>query len=307
MGVLASVVQTMGKGALRLAFKGNQHSPELLIIGGVVCGIAAIATTVKATFKMDEILTEANEKAEEFKEFHEENPDKYTDQDYAEDRATLRKNTVGRGIVAYAAPAVLFVCSMTCFLVSAKILHDRNLALAATLKCTEGAFTEYRKRVIADHGEEADFKYRYGDIPGESNKSVMHDIDGKPMNVETTVINPPERLDVYSKFFDETSSFYRNDAERNLSFLLLRQNYLNDLLDIQGYVFLNDAYKELGLPPTKAGQVKGWLRGKGPIDFGLLDPKSKDARLFVNGYDPRILVRFNVNEGTIYQYIGSEY
>ena len=66
-------------------------------------------------------------------------------------------------------------------------------------------------------------------------------------------------------------------------------------------MFLNDVYKMLGIPATKAGQIVGWIYDeKNPIgdnfvDFGLYDMNKPVVRDFVNGYERTILLDFNVD------------
>lgn len=102
----------------------------------------------------------------------------------------------------------------------------------------------------------------------------------------------------YARFFDETCAPWEKDPEYNVCFLNQQQNFANDLLRRQGYLFLNDVYDMLGIARTKAGQVVGWVYdeknpiGDNYVDFGLYD--LRNAR-FVNGYEKSILLDFNVD------------
>lgn len=53
------------------------------------------------------------------------------------------------------------------------------------------------------------------------------------------------------------------DPDINAMFLRTVQNYLNDKLKIQGHVFLNEVFDELGLTRTSQGQLVGWLFSNG--------------------------------------------
>lgn len=58
----------------------------------------------------------------------------------------------------------------------------------------------------------------------------------------------------------------------NYMFLKHCQLYFNDVLQVQGYVFLNEVLNELGLKKTKIGHYYGWLKNNSTyIDFGLTD------------------------------------
>jgi hypothetical protein len=108
----------------------------------------------------------------------------------------------------------------------------------------------------------------------------------------------------YARFFDESSVQWRSDYTHNTFFLKTQQNYANDLLKIQGHVFLNEVYDLLGLPRSSAGALVGWVYegddiGDNYIDFGIFAPENVDA---LNGYVPRFLLDFNV-DGVIYDAI----
>ena len=82
-------------------------------------------------------------------------------------------------------------------------------------------------------------------------------------------------------------------------FLKSEQNYANDRLKATGRLFLNEVYRRLGIPETKAGQVVGWVYDPNNedvdnfVDFGIYDVNRETVRDFVNGYEPTILLDFN--------------
>ena len=116
----------------------------------------------------------------------------------------------------------------------------------------------------------------------------------------------PNRHSEYARFFDDGCTGWTKDAEYNKSFLQKVQNYCNQKLQAQGYLYLNDVYHELGIPKTKAGQVVGWIYdeknpvGDNFVDFGIFDVYNEKARDFVNGYERTILLDFNV-DGNIWE------
>ena len=71
-----------------------------------------------------------------------------------------------------------------------------------------------------------------------------------------------EILSKYSKRFDDSCISWARDPEL--------QDYANDLLQRSGYLFLNRVFELLGIAPTKAGQIVGWIYAPGKmIDFGI--------------------------------------
>jgi hypothetical protein len=59
--------------------------------------------------------------------------------------------------------------------------------------------------------------------------------------------------------FNEESTHWSQDPDINALFITTVLNYLADTLKAQGYVFLNEVLRELGLPRTSQGQLIGWL------------------------------------------------
>ena len=62
----------------------------------------------------------------------------------------------------------------------------------------------------------------------------------------------------------------------------------------------------LDIPRTKAGQIVGWVYdpehpvGDNFVDFRIYETNKESNRRFVNGYEPTILLDFNV-DGNILQ------
>jgi hypothetical protein len=92
----------------------------------------------------------------------------------------------------------------------------------------------------------------------------------------------------------------------NATFIRIQQQWANDMLMGTGYIFLNEVYKMLGLEPTPAGQLVGWVKGNGDdyIDFGILDDPYEGMR-FVSGDEASVLLDFNV-DGVVWDLIGSD-
>ena len=101
---------------------------------------------------------------------------------------------------------------------------------------------------------------------------------------------------MYSVVFDEGNRNWRPTWGHNQMFLRSQEQYANDLLSRDGYVYLNDVYRMLGFERTKAGQVVGWVKGNGDdyISFGILD-NGYESTLFVNGDERSVWLDFNVD------------
>lgn len=63
----------------------------------------------------------------------------------------------------------------------------------------------------------------------------------------------------YQKVFDESCFEWSRDRQYNIMFLRQQERYMNDLLQVRGYLFLNEIYRALGVSETITGQVCGWI------------------------------------------------
>ena len=285
--------------------KVEKHSPEILMGVGVVGVVTAGVMACRATMKLNDILDEAVETREKIKEVAE-NPqyeDRYSDEDAKKD---LTVNYVQTGVKVaklYAPSVVVGTASIACLVGSHGILRKRNAALSAAYVTVDKAFKEYKQRVIDRVGEEVEKEIRYG-IKAEEVVETFTDEEGNETTVTEKVnaMNPNLYSD-YARFFDAGSVCWQNDPEYNLMFLKAQQQYANDLLRSRGRLFLNEVYEMLGLETSKAGQIVGWVydyTGENPngdnyVDFGIYDMSKERVRAFVNGYEPNILLDFNVD------------
>lgn len=106
-----------------------------------------------------------------------------------------------------------------------------------------------------------------------------------------------EKLNKYSKRFDDTCICWTKDPELNIYFLKNRQDYVNDLLQCNGYLFLNRVYDILGIAPTKAGQVVGWIYAPGKmIDFGISKEDGTSNYILNFNVDGEILDKTNMED-----------
>ena len=116
---------------------------------------------------------------------------------------------------------------------------------------------------------------------------------------ETEKDNSLKDISEYARFFDVDCRRWTNDPEKNMFFIKQVQEYANVRLQNEGYLFLNDVYDMLGLPRTRAGQCVGWVYdeknpiGDNYIDFGIY--KFDKNKEFINGYEPVVLLDFNID------------
>lgn len=281
--------------------KLQKNSPELLVGAGIVGIIGATVLACKATTKASAIFEEHKTEMEIIKKVNADEDLKadhdYDEKEYRKDLAIRYTKTSVELIKLYAPSFILGTLSIGMVLKSHDILKKRNIAMGAAYTILNENFGKYKERVKEHLGDEAEKNLRYN-LKKEKTERVETDEDGEEKKVEETVdIIDETTVGEYAKFFDEYNENWTKDPEHNLFFLKAQERYANDLLQSKGILFLNEVYKMLGIPETKAGQVVGWVKdseiGDGYVDFGIYNVHRKSNREFVNGYERSVLLDFN--------------
>ena len=281
----------------------EKHSPEILAGVGVVGVVASTVMACKATMKLNDILEESKETRDKIKEV-ESNPrykEEYSHEDAKKDLTINYTQTAMKIAKLYAPAVILGSASLGCLLASNDILRKRNAALSAAYMTVDKSFKEYRQRVVDRFGEEVEKEIRYNIKAEEITSTVVAEDGSETTITETVKTMDPNLYSDYAKFFDEASPYWQKDPEYNFMFLKSQQQYANDLLKARGRLFLNEVYEMLGIDKTKAGQIVGWVYnpenpiGDNFVDFGIFDMSKERVRAFVNGYEPNILLDFNVD------------
>ena len=287
----------------RVGLSLRKHSPEILAVVGAVGAVAGAVMACRATTKISGILDEAKDTVKTIHECQEkpEMEEKYSEEDARKDLAITYAKAGKELAKLYAPSVILGVLSLGCLLTSNRILRKRNVALAAAYTAVDRGFKEYRARVAERFGEEAEFQLRHNIKAKEIVETVIGE-DGKEKEVKKTVnVMDPPMPSEFARFFNESCGSWSKEAEYNLMFLRAEQNYANDRLRARGYLFLNEVYDRLGIPPPKAGQIVGWVYdpdspdGDSYVDFGIYDVYNERSQDFVNGYERNILLDFNVD------------
>ena len=290
----------------------KKHSPEILVVAGVVGTATSTVMACKATTKVNDVLADskeeldkihvAGERLEKGEELICADGSHYTEENHKKDLAIVYTKSAIKVAKLYAPSVILGALSITAILSSNNILRKRNVALAAAYTAVDKSFKEYRGRVVERFGKELDHELRYNIKAKEFEETVVDEKTGKEKKVKKTVeVSELDQYSDYAKFFDEGCAGWSKDPEKNLFFLRRQQDYANEVFKAKGHLFLNDVYDMLGIPRTKAGQIVGWIYdeknpiGDNFIDFGIYDTHKEANRSFVNGYERTILLDFNVD------------
>lgn len=305
-----SLIRTTNKIGLIL----KKNSPKILMGVGIAGSVVSTVLACKATLKVKDILDEKNETVEQIHNCVEDDTVDYNEEDKKKDLTILYAQTGVKLAKLYLPSIALGALSIASIVSGYKILNKRNVALAAAYTVVDKGFKNYRKNVVERFGEEVDRELRHN-IKAKQIEEKYIDKDGNEKTRKKKVYEiaedkkPGEGISEYAKFFDEwNTDEHSKDPEYNLMFLRKQQDYANEVLKHQGYLFLNEVYDMLGIPRTQAGQVVGWIydennpTGDNYVDFGIYDLHDQQKRDFVNGLERNILLDFNV-DGVIYDKI----
>ena len=300
-----AIVEKASRTFCKAGLKLKKHSPEILVVGGVVGLVTSGVMACKATTKLSTILNDSKEQIELFDKVAA-NPEmvneEYTVEDAEKDKKIVKVQTAVKVAKLYAPAVAVGAVSIGAIFASNNIMRKRNVALGAAYATVDQAFKDYRNRVVDRFGEELDKELRYN-LKTKEVKETVEDENGKKKTVKKNIkyMDSPMPSE-FAVIYDDGCAGWTKDPEDNKFFLIQQQRYANERLKRRGYLSLNEVYELLGFPSTKAGQVVGWLynckdpnyKGDDFVDFGLYNVDYEPNRDFVNGYERNIILDFNV-------------
>ena len=294
----------------KAGFQLKKHSPEILVVTGVIGVVTSAVLACKATRKLDSVLEESKEQIDKIKDYIEEEgySEEYTEKDASKDLTITYTQSALKIAKLYGPSVILGAASIGAIFGGHNILRKRNVALAAAYTAVDKGFKDYRNRVIERFGKELDRELKYN-IKSDTVEVTELDEDGKEKTSKVTVNTvDPNELSECARFYDDGCTGWTKDPELNLAFLKKQQCWANNLLKSRGWLTLNEVYDMLGITRTAAGMVVGWIYdekhpvGDNFVDFGIYDINNEANRRFVNGLERTILLDFNV-DGNIYDKI----
>ncbi len=304
----------------KAGFKLQKHSPEILLVCGAVGAVVSAVVACRATLKVDVIMSDVEEKMNKIHEAeetgHTETGLEYSKEDAKKDTALVYAQTGMKLAKLYAPAAAIGAISLTSIFASNNILKKRNVAITAAYAAIDQSFKDYRGRVIERFGKDIDKELKYNLKSEETTEEVTDETTGEKKEMtKTNFVVKPSDISGYARFFEKYTQdddgncilnpHWDPNNEYNLMFIKAQERYANDLLISKKRLFLNEVYRMLGLPETKAGQVVGWVYnpdhpiGDNYVDFGLYSDNLSYSD-FVNGCEPAILLDFNV-DGNIWE------
>lgn len=238
----------------------RKHAPEILVATGIASIGGGTVLACKATLDAKVILEEEVVVTEENEE-------------------ECKREAVKRAakVAGKYAPAAGLLVGGTAMLVAAKsIEHRRFTAALGAYSSMQTLFDQYRERVAAEYGEEAEERISKG-VKMEKADVLEEQEDGKKPKRTKVELAIREDEDPFHRIFDECNCphEWRKNLEENLYFLACQEKALNNKLQRVGRVFLNEVYDALGFEYLPIGQFVGWVADDregykdGYIDFGI--------------------------------------
>lgn len=272
----------------------SKNSPMILSI----IGIGAVMT---GTVIIVNKARNANKPLDDGRTFEEKIADSIDEARYeaseCEDKKTGRKVLVKAYAGAafkytkyYAAPVLLISGGVGC-LFSAMLIQTKRLrVISAAYTALAAAFNDYRDRVKAVVGEEKE---------EDIFKGIERDEKGNIISENPLDEKYSENTKKFSRLFGDGNSVFWS-KETRLCVLTLKgaESTLNQLLRYQGFVTLNDVWKELGMKPSEEGMYLGWrwkygdpIYGETYIDLGFSGPKNEErCEILRNSYNEEIWI-----------------
>lgn len=297
------------KGATAAKVFWRSHGATVLTVGGTVATVAGTVMACKATLKVDEVMKPHEEDIAKIEGVHKgeiilPEGQVYTEKDYRTD-IVKAKTAAGKDLIKLYWPAgVTIIGGVAAILGGHGMIKKQNAALVTAYTAVDRAFADYRNRVRMKEGNDADLSYRFPLVEETQEVEKVNEETGEVSHeTKKSVHLDPDTYSVYARWFDESSEYWRPDPIANQSFLKGRQNWLNDRLRSEKVLFLNDVYKELGLPTCREGNLVGWRISEDGstdnyVDFGVFnraDGAPKFTQCFLDGLEDTVLLDFNVD------------
>lgn len=234
----------------------SKNSPAILTATGIVLGISACVTAVRATPKALRLIDEAAE-------IKEENGEAFT-----------KRDIFMAAWKPYVPSVIIGGLSITCLIGANSINFRRNVALATACNLSKDALIDYKRRVVEEIGEE---KERV--IQKKANEDRAKRVVKKEP-AKTIVIGTGDYrcVDVISNY---PFSSNKNKIEAAV-------NKLNRSMTYDMYVSLSDLYDELGIPHTKISDELGWNLDDGLIEINFDSVVGEDGA-------PSLVMDYNVS------------
>lgn len=295
-------------------------SPEILLVGGLVCMAGAVVTAVIASRKHDDIMDEHMDRLEEAKasvilsEATDEGDDPEEREAVVVDQKEINRKvrrvycrTAAKMVKLYAPTVGLMALSAACFIGMHNIQAGRYAAMSGAYASIKEAFDQYQARNIELNGEDNHKLCKYGwheeEEVAEDGTVTKKKVANTPADLEKMAEEKKEMgkqpfHDQDFIFSRNTSSSYKGNPALDKMFLEAVEANCNVVLETKGFLVVNDVLDALGIERTVEGTYQGWVKGCGPaISIGWDDPFNNR---FLAGYpNEPVSLSFNIHGNVV--------
>lgn len=209
----------------------KKHSPEILTGTGIAGMLVTTVMAVKATPKALMLLEDKKDECEK-------------------DTLTTVE-TIKTTWKCYIPSAIIGSISILCLVGASSVSLRRNAVLATAYTLSETALKDYKEKVVETIGEKKEQAIR---------ESIAEDKVTKTQTREVILTDKGGHTKCYDVITDRYFESDKNLIERAV-------NELNRQMRDETYVSLNDFYYEIGLNPSKMGDMLGWNIDRGYINI----------------------------------------
>lgn len=295
----------------------QKNSPQILLGAGIIGMVATVVLASRATLKAQLILENKSMAMASIEGVKDASntpgnaySGTYSEQDEMKDKAVVYLRTGIEFAKLYGPTIVVGSLSIAAILGAHGIMAKRQVALTAAYGLMAEAYKNYRQRVVEVLGEEKDAEFHLG-LREETYSVTEENEEGKKTKVKKTKLVATGAMpSMYARCFDKSNKLWQPDRLLNAAYITAQERYINDVLILEGHVFLNEVYRRLGFPETPEGQLVGWVlrspkqmkaEGRdGYISFGL--DKYEANRESMRGENDGIWIDPNV-DGIVFDLI----
>ena len=318
LSVIKAAPKALIKTVNKTGFALKKVKPQILVGGGLVIATTAFVLAIVNSRKIDSTLAINESKMDDLqqKKADIENAVNISDEERKQQIREVEKElnkTRAEGIwkifSLIGVPSIMFAGGIAMTIGGHVILVKRFGQLSVAFASLKETFDRYRARVITEHGEDTDRRYRYGIVDTVSGTEKVTDENGKEKTVKmlTPVVDPREGGSMYSFVFsEEFSRKCPRDPVNTISFLRSQEKYWNIWMQSTGKpVTLSMVLEDLGIeldpddPMNDYILIAGWRPngdGDNQIDFGIMRAINKKT---IDMQENVVMLNFNC-DGNLY-------
>lgn len=218
----------------------SKHSPEILVGIGIAGMFTTTVLAVRATPKAVRLIEDKKQES------------------HAE---MSKKEIVATTWKCYIPAAVTGILSTACIISASSVNAKRNAALATAYTLSETALKEYKSKVIETVGEKKEQDIR--------DAVAKERIERNPVSKNEVIITDKGNVLCYDAV---SGRYFKSDIEK----LRKAENTVNKIMREENYISLNEFYYEIGLKPTKMGDLLGWHIDDGYVELEFSSQLAED-------------------------------